>query len=164
MALGASTFSNLGGAVSDLFAASAFKTKGQGLRAEAEQYLVSAQYAEDNKQFAAQNTAIQEVQAGRDVEKTLGGQQAAIAAGNFANSGSALDIMRDSANQGALKNAILAQQGNITETGFEQQAQSYRFMSHAASMAAGAADKAAQGAEIGSYLKFASAAFSLFPS
>ena len=33
------TFANLGGAVSDLFSASAFRTKGQGLRTEAEEFL-----------------------------------------------------------------------------------------------------------------------------
>jgi hypothetical protein len=151
--LSSGAFQNIGGAVSDLFSAEAFRTKGQGLRSEAEQYLKSAAFAEQNKQFTEQSTAIQESQKSREINKTLGSQQAEVAASGFTNSGSALDIIRDSATQGALTKAILAQQGNITEAGYEQQAQSYRYMSQAATMAASAADKAAGGATIGAFLK-----------
>jgi hypothetical protein len=162
MALSGSFFSNAGGAVSALFEADSLRTKAAGQRAEAGEFLLSAQYAEQNKQFTEQSTAIQEAQASRAINKTLGSQQAEVAASGFANSGSALDIIRDSATQGALKHAVLAQQGNITEVGYEQQAQSYRFMADAANMAAGAADKAAQGATYAAMFKGAAAITSLF--
>ncbi len=162
MALSSGTFSNIGGAVSDLFNADAFRIKGQGLRAESEQYLKSAAFADQNAKFTEVSTAIQEEQASREINKTLGSQAAGVAASGFANSGTALDLMRDSATQGALKVAVLGQQGLITEAGYEQQAASYRFMSDAANMAAGAADKAAQGAQIGAYIKGATAIASLF--
>ena len=164
MALSQTTFADFGGAVTDLFSASAFRTKAAGLRIEGEEYTLAAGLADQNEKFTEQSTAIQQTQDNRAIEKTLGGQMAAVASSGFGEAGSALDLLRDSANQGALQKAVLAQQGLITEAGYTEQAASYRLMSSAADMAAGAADKAAQGAQISSYIKFATAAFSLVPS
>jgi hypothetical protein len=66
----------------------------------------------------------------------IGGQQAAVAGAGFAASGSALDILADSARQGALAHAALGQQGLITEAGYQEQAQSYTTMATAARTAA----------------------------
>ena len=162
MALSAGTFSNIGGAVSDLFQASAFRTKGQGLRTEANEYLLSRDLAFQNEAFTKNSTEIQETQASRAIEKTLGGQAAQVAASGFGNAGSALDLLRDSANQGALQKAVLSQQGLITEAGYEQQAQSYNLMAANAQMAAQASDKAAQGATMSAYIKGATAVAGLF--
>ena len=155
--------SDFGGAVSDLFSASAFRSKAAGLRIEGQEYTLAAGLADQNEKFTEQSTAIQETQLNRQIEKTLGQQQAAVASSGFSNSGSYLDLLRDSANQGALTKAVLSQQGLITEEGYDEQAASYRLMNDAANMAAGAADKAAFGANISAGIKFASALFSLAP-
>jgi hypothetical protein len=46
---------------------------------------------------------------------TLGGQEADVAGAGFSEGGSALDLLRSSASQGALTHAVLGQQGLITE-------------------------------------------------
>lgn len=144
---------DFGGAVSDLFAASADRTKAQGLQLESQQYTLAENLSEQNAAYTAQSTAIQEAQKDREILQTIGKQQADVASSGFSSSGSALYLMMDSANQGALAKATLAQQGQITEAGYEEQAQSYGIMSQAANLAANAANKAAQGADISAVIK-----------
>jgi hypothetical protein len=167
MALSQTTFSDLGGAVSDLFASSADSTKAQGLRIKAqgdalegENYDEAAVLAKQNEQFTEQSTAIKLQQIDRSNYQTIGGQQADVAGAGFSASGSALDLMADSASQGALTKAVAGQQGLITEAGYTEQAQSYENMSKAAAfavqgdnLAADAADKAATGSTITGILK-----------
>jgi hypothetical protein len=89
--------------------------------------------------------------------------RADIAGGGFAASGSGLDILAQSASQGALQQAVIQRQGLITEQGYEEQAQSYRNMESAANLAAGAEDQAAKGAAWSAGFKFAGAIASLLP-
>jgi hypothetical protein len=65
------------------------------------------------------------------VTQTIGGQRASVAAAGFASGGSAGDIMRDSASQGALAKGVLAQQGVISEAGYDEQAKSFQTMAAA---------------------------------
>ncbi len=163
MALSSSTFSDLGGAVSDLFAgfgaqdkgalqaqgmritaqgtritaqgtrisAESLRTKAQGDLAEASNYDLAAGLAQANEAFTAQSTRIQDAQAARQ-EALMGGRQTAgVAGAGFATSGSALDIMRDSASQAALQRGVLEQQGVIAEAGYEEQAKSFTTMAAA---------------------------------
>lgn len=176
MALGTGTFTALGGAVSDLFAADADRSKGDALRIKAkgdalegENYDLASGLALQNKQFTETSTAIKATQLDRQNYQTLGGQQADVASGGFAASGSALDLMRDSASQGALTKAVAGQQGLITEAGYQEQAESYQNLSKAAAFAvqqdnlsADAADKAATGADISAAIKGVTAVASLF--
>jgi hypothetical protein len=176
MAFGASTISDFGGGVSDLFAASADQTKADALRLKAQgdvlegqNYGLASDLATQNEQFTAQSTAIKQAQLDRSITQTIGGQQADVAGAGFAASGSALDLMRDSASQGALTKAVAGQQGLITEAGYQEQATSYTNMQKAAgpaaqedTMAADAADKAAEGADITGGLKIAAGVASLF--
>lgn len=151
MALGASTFTLAGTAVSDLFQSDAYglkadadRLKAQGQRLEAGLYKESAGFARQNVQFNETSTAIKEAQLSRSILTTLGGQRADIAAAGFADSGSALDLMRDSAAQGALTKAVAGQQGLIEQAGFEQQAKSYDVMSQASELSARQSDLAAE--------------------
>lgn len=167
MALSSTTFSDAGGAVSDLFASSADTSKAQGLRIKAQgdalegqNYDEAAVLAQQNEQFTEQSTAIKLQQIDRSNYQTIGGQQADVAGAGFASSGSALDLMADSASQGALTKAVAGQQGLITEAGYTEQAQSYQNMSKAAAfavqgdeLAADAADKAATGSTITGIIK-----------
>jgi hypothetical protein len=56
-----------------------------------------------------------------------------------------VDLLPDSAAQGALTKAVLGQQGLIEEAGYEEQAKSYALMAQASRMSADAEDKAATG-------------------
>jgi hypothetical protein len=77
---------------------------------------------------------------------SLGETRADVAGAGFPESGSALDILRESASQGALSKAVLGEQGLIQEEGYREQAASYRTMADAAGMAAKAEDSASEGA------------------
>lgn len=168
MALSSSTFSNLGGAVSDIFAgfgakekadlqaqgmritaqgtlitaqgtrlnAEALRTKASGDLAEASNYDLASSLAEANKAFTEQSTRLQMSQTDRQIIQATGAQRAGAAAAGFSSGGSAGDILRDSAQQGALAKGTLAQQGVITEAGYEEQAQSYTTLANAGRMAA----------------------------
>jgi hypothetical protein len=176
MAFGSGTITDVGGAVSDLFAASADQSKAAGLRLKAQgdelegqNYGLASTLAEQNEQFTVQSTAIKEAQLQRQVGLTIGGQAADVAGGGFAASGSSLDLMRDSASQGAITKAVAGQQGLITEAGYQEQAQSYQNLQAASgiavqedNLAANAADKAANAADINAVFKGVGAVASLF--
>lgn len=153
MTLGNATFTNLGGAVSDLFAAKGHRYKALGDQFEKENYGLAAEYAEKNVQFTKMATALKAHQADRELFKSMGTTQADVAGAGFAESGSALDILRSSASEGALQKATLSEQGLITEEGYKEQAQSYRNMMKAADVAIEAENDAATWATIGAGIK-----------
>lgn len=125
MPLSAGGFADLGSAVSDIFGA-------VGSAASAKGYSQAAGYAQQNAELAQQSTRIQELQASRKIYQTIGGQQADIAGAGLAKSGGALDIMRDSANQGSLTKQLIANQGAITVSGYQAESANYQAMATAA--------------------------------
>jgi hypothetical protein len=163
MAISSSTFSDLGGAASDLFAglgasakgalqakglqltaagtrisaegtrisAESLRTKAQGDLAEASNYDLASGLATANEAYTQQSTRVQQSQLDRQVTQTIGGQAAGVAGAGFASSGSSLDLMRDSASQGALARGVLGQQGANTEAGYDEQAKSFTTMANA---------------------------------
>jgi len=140
------TFTDIGGAVSDLFAASGYRAKAAGDVFEQQNYQLAATYADQEAQYTEWSTAIKQQQEDRTLYNSLGQTRADVAGAGFAESGSALDILRSSAQQGAQARAVTGEQGLITEAGYEEQAQSYRNMAQAAQVAIDAENKAAQGA------------------
>jgi hypothetical protein len=106
------------------------------------------------------STAIKESQADRNLYQALGQTKADVASAGFAQSGSALDLLRESASQGAMTKAVLGEQGLITEAGYQEQAQSYSDMAAAAGVAIQADQEAAKGARIGAWISGAAAAVS----
>lgn len=128
MPASASGFSDLGGAVSDIFGAI-------GSFAQAKGYKAAAGYAASNAEITEQSTRIQEYQQQRTLEKTLGGQQSDVAGAGLAASGSALDLFRDSAQQGSLTKQLIANQGAINVQGYKAEAASYSAQASAASAA-----------------------------
>jgi hypothetical protein len=154
----ASSAGSFGAGISDLFAASADKSKAAGDLSEAANYDLAAKYADQEAAFTKESTAIQGMQAERASYQSRSQTSADIAGGGFAASGSGLDILAQSASQGALQQAVIARQGLITEQGYEEQAQSYLNMEGAADMAASAEKKAAGGADIGAALQFGAGA------
>lgn len=142
MAISDRTFSSFGGAASDLFASFGDKSKAQGDFAEAKNYDLASDLAIQNEKFTETSTAIKEAQINRENSLLLGGQRADIASAGFTEGGSGLDIMADSARQGALTHAVAGEQGLITEAGYTEQAASYKNMSEAATAAGNAANDA----------------------
>jgi len=162
MAFGSSTFMDLGGAVSDLFASEGHRSKAEGDRLEAKNYDLASELANQNAAFTETSTAIKQAQLDRSIYQTIGGESADIAGAGFAQSGSALDLMRDSAAQGALTKAVGEQQGLITEAGYKEQAQSFTNMASAARLAANAEDEAATDSLITGGFKAAASIATLF--
>jgi hypothetical protein len=162
MAIGPQTFSSIGGAASDMFSGFGDQAKAQGDFAEAKEYSLAAALAQQNEKFTETSTAIKEAQQQRELTMTLGGQQADVAGAGFAESGSALDLLRDSAQQGALTHAVGSEQGLITEAGYTDQAQSYKTMSDAATTAGNAANNASTFADITGVIKGIAGVASLF--
>jgi hypothetical protein len=149
---------NIGGAVNDLFAVQGYRYKAQGDRAEQQGYLQAAAFADKEATYTEWSTRIKQAQTDREIFKSLGETRADVAGAGFAQSGSALDILRESASQGALTKAVLGEQGLIQEEGYREQAASYRRMADAAGMTAAAEDRAATGSEWSAGIKFATAA------
>jgi hypothetical protein len=162
MAFGTGTIGSFGGAVQDLFGSEAHELKAKGLRLEAENYEEASGFATKNAEFSRISTGIKLAQQDRETYKALGGITADVAGAGLSMSGSALDIMRDSASQGALMKAVAGEQGLIQEEGYNVQAKSYLNMSKAAQFAAEAEDNAATASLWSSGFKFASAAASIF--
>lgn len=129
MAFGNATFSNAGGAVGDLLqgqaTAKSLRLKAAGSLVEGENYGLAADLARRNEEFTRQSTDVKLTMADRQLYQTIGTQEAQIAGAGFGQSGSALDILRDSASQGALTHALVSQQGLIEEASYQQQAKSY---------------------------------------
>jgi NADH dehydrogenase/NADH:ubiquinone oxidoreductase subunit G len=147
MALGASTFNDFAGAASDLFSgitgSESLQIKAQGDIAEAQSYTMAAQLAGLNEQYTKEETAVKESQNEREIYQTESQQQASVAGGGLAESGTALDLLRSSASQGALSQAIIGQQGQITEAGYQEQQESYTNMATALQQAASEEEKLA---------------------
>jgi hypothetical protein len=162
MAFGNDTFTDIGGGVSDIFAGFGDQAKAQGDFAEATEYSEAATLAGQNEAYTKTSTAIKEAQQSRELTMTLGGQKADVAGAGFAESGSALDLLRDSASQGALTHAVLGQQGLITEAGYQEQQESYNQMSAAATAAGNAANQASTFADITGVIKGVAGLATLF--
>jgi len=147
MPLSDRTFSDFGGAASDIFSsqlgAESLRIKAQGDLAEATSYDMAARLALLNKQYTVTETGVKQMQADREIYQTISSQQAGVAGGGLAESGSAIDLLRSSASQGALSHAIIGEQGLITEAGYQEQHDSYTNMAAAARAAAAAEEKEA---------------------
>src|ERR1700679_700573 len=96
----------LGGAVGSLFTS-------EGNTAEANSYTSAGELEEQNAQLTAASTRIQETQMARQVSQSLGTTQADVAGAGFTESGSALDILKSSAQQGALAKSLINIQGAV---------------------------------------------------
>lgn len=162
MAFGTGTIGSLGGAVQDIFGSEAHKLKAQGLRLEAQNYDEASVFARQNAEFAKISTGMKLAQQDREIYKTLGGIEADVAGAGFAASGSGLDILRDSASQGALLKAAASTQGLIQEEGYQVQSRSYTRMGEAARLAASAEDNAAEASLWSAGFKGANAIASIF--
>ncbi len=136
MAISSTSFNAFSGAASDIMGGFGDFAKAQGAEFEAQAYQLAAGMAMKNLEYTKMSTAVQQAQEDRKLTLAMGETRAQIAGAGFAEGGSALDILRSSAEQGALSKAVLGQQGLITEEGYREQAQAYTTMESAAQSAA----------------------------
>lgn len=170
MAFGRGTISDMGGAVSDIFAgqatASSLRIKAKGDLAEAGNFDLAEKLARQNSQFTKESTEIKLMQAERASYLGIGATQSDISGAGFAASGTALDLVRSGQQQAALTSQMVQRQGEITGYGYEVQADSYRNMASAARAAAAdeesLADTAINNSRITAGIKGISAITSLF--
>ena len=109
-----SAASDLVGGVSDYFAGQA---QAKGANQAADYYKQAAAITE-------RATQLKEIQAQRGIYQTQSAAQAAAGANNLEMGGSAADIIRSNAQQGALTRSTIAEQGRIQEQAYLGQAAS----------------------------------------
>lgn len=119
------------GAEGTELSAESLRIKAGGDLAEAQNYDLAATLARQNETYTDFSTRVQAAQESRTITQTIGGVRANTGAAGFTSGGSSMDILRDSARQGALALGTLRMQGAINEAGFEEQAKSYETMSAA---------------------------------
>jgi hypothetical protein len=111
--------------------------------------------AEENALLTAQATKVKLEQQQRQIFGVLGTEKAQVAGAGFAASGSALDILRSSASQGALAKAVTTETGAIQETSYREQAAQFGAMKDAA-------NTSAIGQSVAGLLQLGGAGFSIF--
>lgn len=116
----------------------------QGNADEASAYTSAGNIARANARLALVGGDIEQAQRQVKLGATLGSQRAAVAAGGFANSGTALSLLRSSTQQGLLDQQVIGMNASLKSGGYE--AQSYASDAEAAaarSAATSATDMAA---------------------
>lgn len=106
MALDFSGLSYIGEGIGGLMSAGGLKQDAASLDKAAGMEDVNAKLTDASK-------GIQHAAAARDIYKVMGGQASDVASAGFAMSGTALDLARDSARQGAITQSLIEVQGNI---------------------------------------------------
>lgn len=156
MALSSATVNDVGGAAQDLMSgyanSGADKAKAVGAGYEAANYGMAATLAGQNAQYTEESTAIQELQQTRTNYQQYSGAQSDIAGAGLRESGSAISILRDNAQQGQLALGVIQKQGQITEEGYQEQQSSYENLQKAALAQQSADNEAAKESEEGGWL------------
>jgi hypothetical protein len=107
-----------------------------GARRSAQSYGEAEGFARENALLTEQATKVKLQQQQRQILGIIGTEKAQVAGAGFQASGSALDIIKSSASQGAMTKAITSEQGAITETSYLEQASMYAGMKAAAKSSA----------------------------
>lgn len=167
LASGAGALSDFGGAVSLFGAAAGSLASARGLRTEGGYYTRAANYSLDAATLAAQNvklteasTAIQKAAEQRNIYRITGGIRADVAGAGLTQSGSAEDILRASAQQGALQKQLVGVQGQMNVNAqtaqvgtYKSQAEAYQAQSEGAIAAAEGQEASAAASKGGGILK-----------
>lgn len=119
---------SFGAAADKLFASKGYEISAAG-------YRQAASISRKNEEYSIMSTDIRRQMAEREATKTIGGQQADVAAAGFAASGSALDILRASQQEAALTQTIIDTQGEIDLNTYKMQTLSYNIQADAAEAA-----------------------------
>jgi hypothetical protein len=93
-----------------------------GGNAEAKGFKQAAAYYEKAAKYAGIETRIKERMTRREIFKTVGGAQADVAHSGLRLAGSAIDVIKDSAREGALSLSLVRLQGDIEQSSYMAQA------------------------------------------
>lgn len=132
-------FGVISNAASDAGQATAQGDIAAGDQAEAGAYGNAQAIADANSRLALVGGTIEQSMEQVKLGQTLGSQRAAVSAGGFANSGSALSLMQSSTRQGLLEQQITGVNAELQSGGFEEQGAASAAESAAASAAGNAA-------------------------
>ena len=94
--------------------------------------LSPADLAKEEAQFTQIQTGVQVVQQQRQITQALGSETAGYASSGIAMSGTALDVLQSSAEQGALAKQMTQFKGEQQVYAYDEQAKSYEQMAEAA--------------------------------
>jgi len=97
-------------------------TKAGGYAAEATSYQAAQSIALQNAGLVETVGEIKSYQAQRAVSKTVGEQQAAVASAGFGSSGTSLDLLRSSLQEGVLTDQLIKTQTSLTKGAYLQEA------------------------------------------
>jgi hypothetical protein len=114
---------------------------------EAGAYGTAAGIATANSRLALIGGDIEQAQEGIKLGQTIGSQRAAVSAGGFANSGTALNLLRSSTQQGHIQQQITGVNAELQSGGFQEQAAAAGAEGSAASAAAASQTALAAGAK-----------------
>lgn len=148
-------FDGLGGAVDTIFGGLGAFDTAKGYKSQAKGYERAAEISRINRGISQQASDIEMVQAERDIYRTTGAQTAAIGANNLSATGSALDILKDSAQQGSMTRQLLGRQSAIQDLAYEQEELSFLGQAEAAKAAAKSSKKSGIGGLISGGIKIA---------
>ncbi len=146
-------FSGLGGLISGNGQAAADEFNAEGDTKEAAAYRLAAGLSTENAAIQTASTGIQKTQTMRQIFLAGGTQVASLASNGFENGGSGGDILRSTAEQGAIQKQLVGTQGQIQENAYTQQANSYTGLAESADEAARAAQASANASRSGGVLK-----------
>ncbi len=110
-----------------------------GYQQEVNAYNIVGGIGEENAKVAGIAGDIKALQENRQLRQTIGAQRADIASAGFANSGSSLDLMRSSVQQGALARQLIRIQTAQTQGGYLEEAAASQAEAAGATMASTAA-------------------------
>ncbi len=135
--------SGVGGVVNSIGQAAADKATAAGETLNGIGATDAATAAYQNALYSKLGGQIKALQTQRQVDLTIGAQKADVAAAGFKESGSALNLLQDSQQQGALAVGVVNTNSNIQTQGYLAQYHGYQAQAQAAGAAAGAASSAA---------------------
>lgn len=159
---------DFGGAASDLIAAGGYSQEADTYREAAKTIGQAVGLEKQNEAITKASTGIQEVQQQRELYQSMSTSTAVAGAGGIATSGSVSDVLRSSAQQGALTKQLIGAQGEINvnaeaiaATGFKAQQQAYIGQADAADAQAQAAQAGGASDILGGIIGIAGLAFGL---
>lgn len=118
-------FGMVGSAIGSFGAASGDLITQQGYYRAAKGYTDAGNIAFESGKIAQTSGAIQQSQEKRELYKSLAGTEAAAGHAGFSLDGSMQDVLRSSASQGALQQALTGAQTQINFNNYNQQAKAY---------------------------------------
>ena len=136
-------------AVASIFGGIGDFEESQGEQEAAQLFGEEATVGQQELKYEKASTAIQQTAAQRQIYQASGQNVAGAAAGNLSESGSALNVLRMTKQQGAIQQQLIGTQGEINEAGTQMQIYSAQASQDQANATANAETMAGVGGILG---------------